>query len=190
MLLTRTGDGTKSERMELAPLFTGPWDAPGSNLGAILRRWEPRKDDPYDSPEPVDLSKIHSRPVTKAMRCADYNHDGNATEFLLQVGVMAGGRRLGVLVGVSPRHPALHAFGTAEHPDRPVVLQFWEWDRILNSSDRTATMTDWPCDDHGSEFRQDYSVRIDAAHEFHVVKRQFSCPNHGQQEKLLFEETE
>lgn len=75
------------------------------------------------------------------MKFADYDQDGDATEFPLQVGAMAGARKVGLLVGISKAIPKLHAFGTAEHPNRPIVLQLWEWDALLKSPKHSVTLT-------------------------------------------------
>jgi hypothetical protein len=124
------------------------------------------------------------------MKLLDYDHDGQSTEFLLQVGTLGGGRRLGMVIGLSHSNPRLHAFGTVEHPNHPLVLQLWEWDKVLHTAKgQRITVTDWPCDDHGSPFRQDFVMTADADG-LHVKKQQFDCPSNGGDGKRIFEEVE
>jgi hypothetical protein len=148
------------------------------------------RDDPYDSPTPIDLGPFKKRGAVKIMKFRDYDHDGHSTEFLLHVGALAGGRELGIVVGLTRFDPRLHTFGTVENPNHPLVLQLWEWDRLLHArAEERITLSDWPCDDHGSRFSQRLTIMTDADG-IHVKKQQFDCRSNGAHAKLIFEEIE
>ena len=55
------------------------------------------------------------------MPLGDYDRDGRATEFVLQVDAGPCGHDTSLVVGISRDTPRLHAFGTAESPDEPLV---------------------------------------------------------------------
>ena len=67
------------------------------------------------------------------MRFADYDLMATA-KFFLQTGVEPCGKASGIVVGVTAERPRLHAFGTAAHPDKPLVMQKREWEALLKTS--------------------------------------------------------
>ena len=93
---------------------------------------------------------IRGRPVTRVMAFGDYDHDGRATEFLLEVGTLPCGKRQSVLVGVSAVDSSLHVFTSVAHPERPLVLGPYLWERLRRSGGR-AEGVEWPCGDHGAD---------------------------------------
>jgi hypothetical protein len=164
------------ERLHLTPLSTAFPDK------AVLQRWpvQPEDHDHRDpkfyllnSPERAALlSRVRGRPTVKIMALADYDHDGNATEFFLQTEAGAF-HRWGVVVGVSRRNPHLHAFGTALHPDTPLVLQPHEWEALLRNSGAVRVM-DWKCPDHGAT--TDVELELTATPTgIRVISRTFEC---------------
>src|SRR5205085_690506 len=82
--LVRLRGGHEVERMSLAPLFDeDETDAPGE---VTLRRVEPSESDHDGDLEDEDLpGLVAHRPSDRILELADYDHDGRATEFLLQV---------------------------------------------------------------------------------------------------------
>lgn len=119
------------------------------------------------------------------MHFGDYNHDGNPTAFFLQTGVEPCGKILGIVVGVTPTHPRLHAFGTALHPNEPLVMHRKEWEALLGSRGPTEVL-DWPCGDHGSDTETD--LELSATNEgIHAVRREFACTETGKRGRLLYE---
>jgi len=117
---------------------------------AVLQRWPVRESD-FGAQMNADFAQIvRSRPVVDLMSFADYDHDGHATEFTLKVGNLTCGHDQVVVIGVSRQNLALHVFGTASHPDVPLVLQSQDWERLRQSSGDT-TVVEWTCGDHGSE---------------------------------------
>ena len=89
--LVRLRDGVEIERLHLTPLFRG-------RDGAVVQRWPPDYDKDYDKLTRKGFADFitSSRSTIKVMHFADYDHDGNATEFYLQTAA-----------GPAARHSAL-----------------------------------------------------------------------------------
>jgi len=51
------------------------------------------------------------------MNFADYDHDGQATEFFLQTESLPCGKRAGIVVGLSRINEHLHGFGSFRNPN-------------------------------------------------------------------------
>jgi hypothetical protein len=148
--LVRYRNSHEYERLHLTPLSTS-----FPEHGAVVQRWPGQSDDLdhgvplLNSPEMKALTaRVRSRPIVKIMSFADYNHDGNATEFFFQTEAGAA-HRWGIVVGISPTNPHLHAFGTARHPNVPLVLQPKEWEALRTAKGPVRVM-DWKCPDHGA----------------------------------------
>jgi hypothetical protein len=148
------------ERLAHTPLFrAADVDGPsGIDSLAVLPRWPVRRAD-YAAMggDGVPAAAIRARPAVRVIAPSDYDHDGRATEFVLQVGTLPCGRREAVVVGVSATDGSLHAFASAAHPERPLVLEVRFWERLRELGSRAADSRDraawveWPCGDHGSE---------------------------------------
>ncbi len=155
--LVRRRPGRADARLELTPFFhAAGTDGPGDiDSLAVLRRWPVRQSDFEDAGTDNGLpAAIRARPAVRAMALGDYDHDGRATEFVLQVGTLPCGRREGILVGVSAADSSLHAFTSVAHPERPLVLEAGLWESLRRSGGGVAngvTSVEWPCGDHGSE---------------------------------------
>src|SRR5689334_18728222 len=89
LLLVRLRGKTEIERMKLDPLYH-TWNSRNASLllsgtsGAALPHW-PMKDSDADRESNGDrtlVAEIKSRPSLQIMQFADYDHDGQATEFL------------------------------------------------------------------------------------------------------------
>jgi hypothetical protein len=112
----------KTQELELGPLFIRdelPGDGP-----AVLQRSPPDfdKDISAGDKDAQFIREVVKRGSTDVMNLADYDHDGRATEVLLQVGTLPCGRHQMVLVGVSKQNPHLHVFSAVEKPTAPLVL--------------------------------------------------------------------
>jgi hypothetical protein len=129
---------------------------------------------------------VQKRTPVDLLDFADYDRDGNATEFLLQVATLPCGKHQMVLVGVSRANPHLHAFTTVEKPDKPLVLGSWEWE-ALRKSGRT-TVIDWNCDDHGSNVEWQVELVADSIG-LHAKHLKYSCPT-PELPKTLLETTD
>jgi len=183
--LVRSTSGRETERLELTPFFDKVF---ADQDGAIVRRWEPQEKELEESEAEAEafLKQVPARPLVTVMRFADYNHDGNSTEFFLQTGVEPCAKISGIVVGATLNSPQLHAFGTALHPDKPLVMHKREWEALLKATEPTEVL-DWPCGDHGSEIESD--LMLSAANgAIHAVRRQFECTETGKRGRLLREQ--
>jgi hypothetical protein len=153
--LVRQVPGKPDERMHLTPLFKLGFD--GEAI-ARLPKWPVLKGDMDRKDSPGFTKMVYSRPIVRIMKLADYDHDGRATEFVLQIGAGPCGHRQTVLVGISRANPKLHVFGTVAHPDAPLVLESPDaWKQFLRSKG-SCTVVSWPCGDHGSEEKVDIEL--------------------------------
>src|ERR1019366_10388723 len=118
--LVRSRPGAPDERLALGPLF--------EDHDARFKRWTPAKSDSGKQPNIADLSM---RPIAGAMKIGDYDHDGRATELVLQVGASACGHTPSLVVGISKGNPKLHAFASPDKPSEPLTLDHPEdWDKL------------------------------------------------------------
>jgi len=173
LVLERQRPGAAPERMALAPLFAGSEmlsDAGGK--AAVLPRW-PMGDD--DVSKEVTPKAIRARPAVPILKLADYDHDGVAGEFLLQVDALPCGKQLMVAVGTSRARPGLHALTSAEHPERPLALYRWQWEALARNP-RPAELADWPCGDHGAEEETTLQIRADHG-AIHAARVTGTCPD-------------
>jgi hypothetical protein len=102
--LVRLRNGQEVERLSLGKFFPGY-----SNLAVIPGRQYRDSDD--HSLERHDFSALRTdldkRPLTKILDFADYDHDGQATEFFIQTEPESCGHRNGIVIGVSKSNPHL-----------------------------------------------------------------------------------
>lgn len=187
LLLVRVRAGREVERMSLGPLFMiEELDGPsvGTPGSAVLAHW-PEKPDDFDREERGDsrlAADIKHRPAVGIMKVADYDRDGAATEFLLQVATLPCGKRQFVAVGVTAVSPRLHALSSVTHPERPLVMPAQAW-KALQEHSGPATVPTWECGDHGSERRTELVVSARAG-AIQVRNRAFTCPENGERERL------
>ena len=187
--LVRLRQGQEVERFPLAPLFEDG-ETPAATAGdAVLKRWDVREGDwDYMHLEPGRSSAVpgvRSRPLAIAMNLADYDHDGQATEFLLQMSSSPCGHREGVVVGVSRQMPRLHAFATAAHPDKPLVMDVRAWKALLHSAVPTRVVV-WACGDHAADTETELEVSATSG-AIRVRSREFQCDANDKRGKLISE---
>lgn len=166
LALVRERDGKEIERLHLAPLFRMDYPATEGidGLEAVLQKWPEwvqgvqRPDaDREDEGDPRLIEEIRHREPVVMIRPADYDGDGQATEFLLQVGTLPCGKHEMVAIGVSVTQPHLHALSSAEKPNEPLVMGSWVWSALL-AGHGTASEIEWACGDHGSEVESHIQV--------------------------------
>jgi len=187
--LVRLRQGREVERLPLAPLFEGG-EVPAAAAGnAVLRRWEVRKGDwnyaHMEDGRSSAVPGVRSRPVALAMDLADYDHDGQANEFLLQTSSSPCGHRYGVVVGVSRQSPHLHAFSTAAQPDKPLLMDLRAWEALLHSAGPTRVVV-WPCGDHAADTETEFEVSATSG-AIRVTSREFQCDANDKRGKLISE---
>lgn len=170
--LVRAGPGSPEERLPLAPLFADG-ETPGP--GAVLPRWPVLKGDFAATEARGFAAAVRKRPVVPILKVADYDHDGQATEFVLQVSAGPCGHRPSILVGLDPRTKRLRAFTSVEDPKSPLVLERTsDWEKVRKATSK-APIVQWACDDHGTEEEETVTVWIDAKG-LHAKRSTKSCP--------------
>jgi hypothetical protein len=181
--LVRVANGREIDRLELTPLFEKVLI---DQNGAILQKWPVEEKDFKDLDSEGFSERVRTRPIVQIMQFADYNHDGNSTEFFLQTDVAPCGKILGIVVGVTSKNPKLHVFGSTSNPDKPLILQKTEWEALRKSTGLVQVL-DWPCGDHGNGSEVDMDLRtIDGA--VQVLRREFECTEDGKRGQLTSEE--
>ena len=159
VMLVRHRAKLPDQQLPLDSLFH---DAPTTRRGlALLERWPPSESD-YDSAwTPGIAERVRAHAPAQLMDFADYDHDGQATEFTLKVGNAACGHDEVVLLGVSARRPTLHMFGTVLHPQVALELQSADWQALRRSRGDT-TVVEWACGDHGASTELDLHLSAGA----------------------------
>lgn len=182
--LVRAVPGSPDDTLHLTPLFADG-DGPGQQHAA-LRRW-PVLDADYNAildPPPRFAEQVRARAPVTAMVFGDFDHDGRATEFMLQTGAVAcgGGTLEAVVVGTSITNPRLHAFTSMAHPNRPLILGPSDWQALLGSRS-PVTVTDIVCGDHGAD--EWWDMRLEAARgRIEVTRLEYACTADGQRGPL------
>jgi hypothetical protein len=183
--LVRVGPGVPEDRLHLTPFYSD-LSTPGNK--AVLRRWPVAKGDSEGEAGPAFTKKVKSRPPVSLINLADYDRDGQAAEFVLQVGSGPCGHQQAIVVGIDAQNPRLHAFGTADNPQAPIVLERpgqWETFR-LGTGD--VPLLQYGCGDHGTEEEEEIVLGSDAKG-LHGIRNRYACrdvePNRG---KLLKKE--
>ena len=188
LALVRKAPDKEEERLDLGPLFSGDGhDSPGESGEAVLRRWGERKGDIEQQDRPGFSARVRTRPVLKVIRFGDYDRDGRASEFLLQVGTLPCGKKMSVIIGISRKKEKLHVFTSVDRPDRPLVLQAWQWEKLRRAKGPVRVVS-WPCGDHGSDTEAELELRADRG-AIHSTRREFQCTADGKRGKLIKEES-
>jgi hypothetical protein len=111
------------------------------------------------------------------MRFGDYDHDGSATEFVLQIGTLPCGKRMSVVVGVSRHNKRLHAFSSVRHSETPLVLQAGHWESLLTAKGPIKVIH-WQCGDHASDIEEELELKAENGR-IHVTLRVYECKDNG-----------
>lgn len=173
LILEREHLGTPPERMSLTPLFAGSDMVSNENTPtAMMVRWPGRLGDIGHGLSPTAIRDRRAVPI---MRLRDYNHDGIAGEFLLQIDTLPCGKHLLVAVGITRDNPHLHALTSAEHPERPLALYQWQWDALARNP-RPGNVVDWPCADHGAQEETTMDLRTEHGR-IHATRITSTCPD-------------
>ena len=178
--LVRLRKGEEVERLSLGPFF----DAFDAEQAAV-QRWPVQPNDQKDLQnhatdeawQKSEASKIQKRPVVQILKLADYNHDGNSSEFYLPTTSLPCGKNTGVVIGVTKIDNRLHAFGTAASPNSPLVLKKWEWDALKSSVN--PTVLDWQCGDHGAGEEIEVELQATRGGSITLAEHYYHCPRVG-----------
>lgn len=152
LFIVRLRDGREIDRLPLTKLFD-------QTDGAAIQRW------PTDGHD-LELSKrddfarlVSKRPTSRVMHFADFDHDGQSTEFFLQTASEPCGKITGVVVGISAKNNRLHVFSSVAKPGKPLVLFKREWQALLTNTTGQTHVVDWTCDDHGADSQTELTLR-------------------------------
>jgi hypothetical protein len=148
MDLVRLQNGREIERLSLGQFF------PEYEHQVVMPRWERRRADVdeyllKENTTPL-AEAVRKRPTLKVINFADYDHDGQATEFFIQTEVQSCGHRYGIVVGVSKQNDHIHAFGSVAHPNTPLLLDPSHWEALKQSA-TPPRLQETGCGDHGSD---------------------------------------
>lgn len=162
--LVRQRPGEPEDRLGLNTLF--------DDRDALLPRWAPTDKERKNLkvPSPADLE---TRPVVPILKFGDYDHDGRATEFVLQVESAPCGHQAAVVVGVDRKNPKLHVFSSVEAPKDFLTLRPSEWEKVKTKL--PAEFLEVGCGDHGSDEEDSVMISIDAAG-LHAAQSHKACP--------------
>jgi hypothetical protein len=178
--LVRLRDGEEVERLALTPLFGEQFSDVGP--AAIVHRVEPTDGDHTDPEDPGLVDRVAARAPDPILLLADYDRDGQATEFPLQIDVAPCGKRIMVVVGVSRVEPELHVFHSAAHPEQPLAMQLDEW-QALRDDELPTKVVDWYCDDHGSPTETELELSAHAG-VISAYEREYECDN-GERGRMI-----
>jgi hypothetical protein len=147
--LIRSRSGKPDEAFSLSDIYDDGLDKPARGLSeATLPAW-PREEHDDDADDVKAMATtIQSRKMLKLMDLHDYDHDGQATEFILPIGGVGCVFHHYVAVGLSRRNPQLHVLGTARHPDAPLELSHAGWQTLKRGG---GTYVESSCGNHGSD---------------------------------------
>jgi hypothetical protein len=173
LVLTRSAFGTEIDRLAVTPFFQETFG--GTGIVAIIQRWQADYDADSELSSTDDFpSVVANRPVVRVMHFADYDHDGQQTEFYLHTETAPSTKNIGVVIGLSRKNPRLHAFGTASNPTEPLYMLKENWEALR---DATGPIEDpfWTCDDHGAD--TETTLRLGwTENGIEGTRREFSCP--------------
>ena len=181
--LVRLRAGATRELLDLTGFYQHDSVPVPGNL-AVLQRWVPvpatahdEDDDWHHASDFNFIARVHARGAADVMRIADFNHDGQASEFLLQVGTQGCGAHRSVLVGVSKYNTRLHVFAAAEAPDVPLVLDAQTWEAVRRSAGPVHVLES-RCD--GRAGQAETEVRVETRRGiFHVQRATHPCAGAG-----------
>lgn len=163
--LVRARPGAGEERLNLDALF--------EERDATLPRWQVSDKERKSLKVPTQL-ELQKRPLVKLMNVGDYDHDGRATEFTLQVSSTPCGHQASVLVGIDRRNPKLHVFlESTTTKDDWMVLRPTEWDKVKEKVPQE--FVEVACGDHGADEENTVRVTADDAG-LHLTHASGKCP--------------
>ncbi len=186
--LVRKRLGKKDELFSLNRLFEFGDDLPKPYdvSGSVLRRWDVSDGDYRISDSSGFADRVRTRPLAEVMHFVDYDHDGRASEFLLQIGTVPCGKRESVAVGISRKKGGLHVFSSTNRPKEPLILTSWQWE-ALSKAKGSVKVSDGLCGDHGSERERELELRAHSGN-ISATRRTYQCVDKGKRGLLIKKE--
>lgn len=147
--------------------------------GMALQHWPVYEADAERYAVAMDLEVARKRPSIPILEFEDYDHDGRATEFIIDHGSSPCMAHETMVVGSTLRNAKPHLFTVKGHPDTPLTLNGrWQWEAIRDASiaqlNRGIELTQSVCGNHGSGAEYTYFVRR-IGDEFEVTARTYIC---------------
>ena len=153
--------GQPEDRLRLDAFFEGK--------ETRMAHWPVLASDSGKAPEPMDVAM---RPATSIIKYADYDRDGRATEFLLQVAAGPCGHAAAIAVGISKSNGKLHALASAETPNEPVTFdRAADWAALAKKS--PVDVVQVACGDHGAT--ESTTLHVTADGQLHVKAETKKC---------------
>ena len=174
--LIRLRRGKEIDRLDLSGYFGG--DFPVADGDEAVLPYKPMSETDYmHGEDPMFAARMVKRPMVQVMSFDDYDHDGHETEFVLQTDTEPCGKRYGILIGISAASPKLHVFTSVAHPEQPLELPLWYWDKLRGTAGPLHEVT-WHCGDHASDVETELEVEA-TPKGFRAVSRSFECDDTG-----------
>jgi hypothetical protein len=162
--LVRQRPNAPEERLGLDSLF--------EDRDAKLPRWMPNETERAKLTVPSQAS-LQKRALVPVMKFADYDHDGRATEFVLQIAAFPCGHTTSVVVGIDKNKPKLHIFSSVEAPKDWLTLESRsDWEKVRGPL--PVTLVEVTCGDHGAEDEESVQISADAKG-LHAEQRKKNC---------------
>jgi hypothetical protein len=156
------------QRFALAPFFEGK--------AAQVQLHEPRPGDA--DKQATELNRdVSGRPAVKVMKLADFDHDGKATEFLLQTSASPCGSVQGIVIGLTVANGEAHAFGTLTRPNEPLALRMKEWEAVRDSKGSVHTVA-VACGDRGATEQVEHTISA-SAKGIDVEEQTYACSGYA-----------
>lgn len=181
--LVRLRKGKEIERLDLTPFFGGDYTV--TQDGAVLPYKAVLDGDDRRIDDPALPAEIAKRKTVQVMKLGDYTRQGQATQFALQTDTQPCGKHYGVVFGVTPDKPALHAIGSVSKPGEPLFLPMPLWEQLRDFPGPQTQIT-WRCGDHFSDVENE--LEIDPSPQgLRVKAREYECDDDGNRGKLVSE---
>lgn len=156
-----------------------------------LQHWPVYEADSERYSVAMDMEVARKRPAVPILEFDDYDHDGRATEFIIDHGSTPCMAHETMVVGSTVREAKPHLLTLKGHPDTPLVLNGrWQWEAIRDASraqlSRGIELVQSVCGNHGSGAEYTYVVR-QIGDEFEVTARTYLCNGPGDTRGTLSE---
>jgi len=162
--LVRQKPNAPEERLALNSLF--------EERDARLARWQVNEAERNKLAVPSQAA-LQKRPLVSLMKFGDYDHDGRATEFVLQIAAFPCGHTTSVVVGIDKNKPKLHIFSSFEESKDWLTLESRsDWEKVRGPL--PVTLVEVSCGDHGAEDEESIQISADAKG-LHTERRKKSC---------------
>jgi hypothetical protein len=157
LVLVRTRADGREERLALGTLTMPKWPI-----------------EPGDVPGQVDLGSLANRPIVRVMKLGDYDHDGRATEMVIEKRDDTCEFADAIVVGVSRVRDELHVFASADKPPIELALSHAsDWEQLRRSLSQEIVFI--PCGFQGGwpTFEMLHFAKDGAG--LHVRHRRYKC---------------